>query len=79
MQALEMWLWGEVKKISWNDKISNEKVLERVNETNCLVTTIIQRKNNWIWHVEIRGDGLLRDVLEGRMLERKRRGKPREY
>ena len=77
LQALEMWVWRGLEKISWNDKISNEKVLERVNKKNCLVTTIIQRKKNWIGHV-MRGDGLLRDVLEGKMLGKKRAGKPRE-
>ena len=38
--------------------------------------TIWQRKKNWIGHV-LRGDGLLKSVLEGRMLGRKRSGRPR--
>ena len=31
---------------------------------------------DWIGHV-LRGDGLLRDVLEGRMLGKRHRGRPR--
>ena len=51
LQALEMWLWRGIEKISWSDKISKAEVLSRVNEKNCLVTIIIQRKKNWIGHV----------------------------
>ena len=47
-----------------------------VNENRCLIRTIYQRKKNWIGHV-LRGDGLLRDVLEGRMLGKRPRGRPR--
>ena len=46
-----------------------------VNETRDIMKTIWQKKN-WIGHV-LRGNGLLRDVLEGRMLGKKRQGKPR--
>jgi hypothetical protein len=38
-----------------------------VDETRCLIRTIGERKKNWIGHV-LRGDGLLRDALDGRML-----------
>src|SRR5258708_39887187 len=64
---MEMGLWRILEKISWMDKKSNEEVLTIVNENRCLIRTIYQRKKNWIGHV-LRGDGLLRDVLEGRML-----------
>lgn len=76
LQALEMWIWRRLEKISWEDKISNVEVLDRVGETRCLIRTICQRKKNWIGHV-LRGEGLLRDVLEGRMLGKKRTGRPR--
>ena len=38
--------------------------------------TIVQRKKNWIGHV-LRGDGLLREVIEGKMEGRRPRGRPR--
>ena len=91
LQALEMWLWRGIEKISWRDRVSNQDVLIKVDERRCLMRTIWQRKKNWIGHV-LRGNGLLKDVLEGRMLdiwgfwkekkrqtksERKRRGRPR--
>ena len=62
--------------ISWRDKINNEEVLKRVDENRCLMKTVYKRKKNWIGHV-VRGDGLLRDVLEGRMMGKRVRGRPR--
>jgi hypothetical protein len=77
LQALEMWLWRGLEKVSWVDKIRNEDVLAMVNEERCLVKTIRQRQKNWIGHV-LRGNGLLKDVIEGKMMGKKRVGKPRE-
>ena len=37
---------------------------------------IYTRHKNWIRHI-LRGDGLLRDVMEGRMMGKKPRGRPR--
>ena len=51
-------------------------MLKRVDENRCLMKTVYKRKKNWIGHV-LRGDGLLRDVLEGRMMGKRVRGRPR--
>ena len=67
LEALEMWFWRSLEKIKWQERISNDEVLTIVDETRCLIRTIGERKKNWIGHV-LRGNGLLRDVLEGRML-----------
>ena len=53
----------KVEKIKWHDQISNDEVLTIVNESRCLIRIIGERKKNSIGHV-LRGDGLLRDVLE---------------
>ena len=79
LQALEMWIWRRLENISWKQKIRNEEVLRRVKENRCWITTIFRRqKNNWIGHVGLlRGDGLLRDVMEGRMMGKRPRARPR--
>src|SRR2546426_2270861 len=56
--------------------MTNEKVLESVGESRKLVETIVQRKKNWIGHV-LRGEGLLREVMEGKMVGKRPRGRPR--
>jgi hypothetical protein len=47
-----------------------------VGETRGLIRNMGERKKNWIGHV-LRGDGLLRDVIKGRMLGSRPRGRPR--
>jgi len=37
LEAMEMWIWRTMQKISWVDKISNEEVLQRVNETKTML------------------------------------------
>src|SRR5437899_1114176 len=71
-----MWLWRRMEKISWKDRISNEVVLGRVGVERELITTLRSRKKRWIGHVLI-GDGLLKEVIEGRMEGSKPRGRPR--
>ena len=41
-------------------------MLEIVRKRRKLVETIVQRKKDWIGHV-LRGEGLLREVMEGKM------------
>ena len=71
-----MWLWGRMEKISYVDRITNEAVLQRVGEARQLVNVVYNRKRKWIGH-GLRGEGLLRDVIEGRMEGKRTRGRPR--
>src|SRR6478609_5314719 len=58
------------------DKRTNEHVLISINEKRSLIKTIWDRKKNWIGHV-VRGDGLMKVVLEGRVEGKRPRGWPR--
>ena len=55
-----------MERISWTEKITNEEVLRRVGEERTMLATIVRRKKNWIGHV-MRGDGLMKEVMEGKM------------
>jgi hypothetical protein len=46
LEALEMWLWRRMEKISWTDKITNEEVLRRVGEERQLLNLIRNRQKN---------------------------------
>ena len=63
-------------KVSWIDKRTNEQVLSSMNEKKRLIKTIWERKKNWIGHV-VRGDGLMKLVLEERMEGKRPSGRPR--
>jgi hypothetical protein len=77
LEAFEMWIWRRMCKISWMDHITNEEVLRRVGEKRSLMQTIRMRQKNWIGHV-LRGNSLLRTVLEGRLQGKHQRGRPRK-
>jgi hypothetical protein len=76
LEAVEMWIWRRMEKISYVDRVTNEDVLIRIEEERRLVNLIRERKRNWIGHV-VRGEGLLKDVIEGQMEGSKRAGAPR--
>jgi hypothetical protein len=41
IEALEMWIWRRMERISWTEKITNEEVLRRVGENRSMVETIV--------------------------------------
>lgn len=76
IEALEMWLWRRMEKVPWTAKKSNKEVLQTVEEERQLLNTVVTRKKKWIGHV-LRGDSLLRLVIEGRMEGKRPRGRKR--
>ena len=73
---IETWVWRRLEKVSWEDKTSNDEVLKAIVERRRIVENIVRGKKNWIGYV-VRGDGLLKLVLEGRMENKRARGRPR--
>jgi len=63
-----------MEKISWRDKITNDEVLKRVNEERSPLKEIWQRKHRWIGHV-LRHGSFLWGIFEGRMLDKRTRGR----
>ena len=64
-EAMEMWIWRRMEKISWVDKISNDEVLQRVNETETMLDIVGKNANVWLGHV-LRHESLLHDIIEKR-------------
>jgi len=77
LEAFELWSWRRMEKIKWSDRITNEEVLRRVGETQQIIELIRSRKRKWIGHV-IRGEGILKEVIEGRMEGKRTTGRPRK-
>jgi hypothetical protein len=71
-----MWIWRRMEGIKWSDKVTNEEVLKRIGIERQLMDTIRNRKRKWIGHV-IREEGLLKEIIEGRMEGKRNRGRPR--
>ena len=71
IEAFEMWIWRRIERIKWTEHWKNV-----VDENRSLIDTIRKRQKNWIGHI-LRGESLLRTVLEGRIPGMKTRGRPR--
>jgi len=63
-------------KISWKEKQTNENVLQSVENKRSLMDTISKKKKNWSGQI-MRGEGLLRNVIEGRLEAKRSRGRKR--
>ena len=64
-------------KISWTQKVSNQQVLDKIQERRNLLSSIQKRKHAWLGHV-LRHEGLLHTILEGRMEGKRGRGRKRQ-
>lgn len=76
LESFEMWCWRRIEKVKWNERVTNDEVLRRVGERKIILNTIIQRKANWIGHI-LRREGLIHDVIEGKIKGTAGRGRRR--
>ena len=76
LESFEMWVWRRMGKISWTERVSNDEVLRIVGEERTLIKTCKERQKKWIGHIHIH-DGLLKDVIEGRLEGKRPRGRKR--
>ena len=68
LENLETLCWRRMEKIKWSEKVTNEQVLERIEEKRTLLNAILHRKGNLIGHIP-RRNCLLHDVIAGQMTE----------
>jgi len=55
-----------MEKISCNDRLKNEEVLNRNEEERNILHTVKRRKANWTGHI-LRRNCLLKHVIEGKI------------
>jgi len=71
-----------MEKISWNDRVRNDEVLQRFKEERNIIQTIKSRKANWIGHI-LRRNCLLKHVIGGKIVGKiqvmgRRRGRSKQ-
>ena len=71
-----MWTWRNMENISWQDHMTNEVVLDQVNEKRKFLNTILAWKKRW-FEIILRGESFVEEVIERRIEEKRGRGKPR--
>ena len=70
-------LGEEWRKSAGQNIKTNEEILETIGEEISLIRTIKTRQKKWIGHT-LRGESLLKMVIEGKMLGKRSRGRPRQ-
>ena len=63
-------------KIKWSEKVTNDEVLDRIEENRILLNIILSRKANWVGHI-LRIIYLLHYDIERQMTKVKRVGRRR--
>ena len=76
IQAFEMWIYRKMLKVSYTDRVTNEEILKRVNEKKKLLQEIKSRKMQYMGHI-LRSQCLQKQLLEGKVEGRRKRGRPR--
>lgn len=64
LEAMEMWLYRKMFRISWMAKISNTKILEKADTKRILREIVIKRKTRYLIHTA-RGSGVPRLFSRG--------------
>ena len=77
LEAFEIWTWRTMEKVSWTEHKTNEEVLETIGEKRSFICTIKSRQTKWIGHT-LRGEYLLKMIIEGKMLGKRLWGRPRQ-
>ena len=77
IEACEMWIWRRMLKVSWTEHKKNDEVLRTAETRRELMDTLRTRQKRWLGYV-LRHGTLVKTVLEGRLLGKKGRGRPKE-
>ena len=76
IEAFELWCYRPLLRISWTEKKANEWILNKIDVSERLRTTINRWKMTFIEHI-LRGKDLTSDVLLGMVWGTRGRGKPK--
>ena len=76
IEATELWLCRRMLKISWTERVSNERVLQRAGAGREMVKKIRQRQLRFLGHV-MRLEQLESVCVAGKVEGRRGRGRPR--
>jgi hypothetical protein len=76
LEAVEMWFYRRMLRISWTEHATNEEVLTRANAKRGLMNIIRERQLKFLGHV-MRKEGLENLILTGHIEGKKSRGRQR--
>uniref|UniRef100_A0A8D8S526 Endonuclease-reverse transcriptase n=1 Tax=Cacopsylla melanoneura TaxID=428564 RepID=A0A8D8S526_9HEMI len=72
-----MWCCRRMMRIKWTERMTNERVLEMVQEERQIWKVLTERRHKWMGHVYRHNDFIV-SIIEGKREGHQRRGRPRE-
>ena len=77
LNAAEMWFYRRLLRIKWQDKRTNESILEELSTNRVLLQEINKRKLRYLGHaVRNPKTDLMSTILQGRVEGKRNRGRP---
>ena len=76
IESFEMWCWRKMLKIKWTEMKRNDDILMQIGVKREIMERIKYQQHKWIGH-NLRGESMLKMVLEGRFEGKKTPGRPR--
>ena len=77
IDALELWCWRKLLKISWMDKITNANVLAQIQLVISLEGKVNKQKLSYFGHIMRSKDSLEKSILVGKCEGKRKRGRQR--
>lgn len=76
IEAFEMWCYRRILRLSWRDRVSNERVLRMLFKDRELLATVKRRKMEYLGHI-VRGPKYvtLQTILQGKFEGKRRVGR----
>ena len=76
LEAMEMWCWRRLMRVSWTERGSNANILEIIGERRELLRNLRKGQMVFLGHA-IRADGFENLAITGRIIGSRSRGRPR--
>ena len=77
LEAMEMWCWRRMLRVSWTERRTNVNILEAIGSRRELVPLLRKRQMTFLGHI-MRANGLENLAITGRISGSRGRGRPRK-
>ena len=78
MDSFELWCWRRLLRVPWTARKTNRSVLDTIQTEWTLESRVAKAALSYYGHV-VRADGSMeKDIMQGRMSGRRKRGRPRK-
>ena len=76
IESAEMWCYRRLLRVKWNEKRTNESILQQLQVNRELPGMVIKRKLTFFGHTFRNSKSTLKkDVIQGRMKEKRKQGR----